>query len=329
MDFSTKNEEKMLDEQNEKSDNFQTDKIILIPYANKDRANTGVNIRNDDKRVNIYLKNCCVALVSAKYYNSDCDVALVTNIDLPEKYKKLLYVKDIKIIKVPFDDFTFEDKYLWNLAFYKFCALDYVVKNYNYRYLSYMDSDVYVQSSFRDIWEECKLSILLYDINHGLQVKDYKIIIDEFNAFIGTNSLITHYGGEFFAANRDTAKIFIDKCKRIYHKMIDKNFTTTKGDEFILSLAASEMKECIKNAGAYIFRFWTGEFRLVSTCYIFNPVTVLHMPAEKEHGMLILYDRFIRKNKLPHKEQVWRICHLKNMQLKIKVKSLLKAILRR
>lgn len=307
----------------------QRDRIILIPYADKDGANTGVNINSDDKRVDIYLKNCCVALISAKHYNSDCDVALVTNIDVPEKYNKLLSANNIKIIKTPFDEFTFGDKYLWNLAFYKLCAVDYVVKNFDYNYVSYMDSDVVIQSSFNDIWEECDYSVLLYDINHGLQVKDYRIIVDEFSAFLGEKSLITHYGGEFFAANRDNAEIFIDKCKDIYRTMIEKGFTTTKGDEFIISLAASQMKEKIKNAGAYIYRFWTSGFRLVSTCYAFNPVTILHMPAEKEHGMLVLYNRFIRKNKMPKKKTVWRICHLKNMRFSAKVKSLLRTILKK
>ena len=321
----------MLDYKNGIADNRldrRTDRIIFIPYADKDGANTGVNIGNGDKRVDIYLKNCCVALISAKHYNSDCDVALVTNIDVPEKYNRLLSVNNIKIIKAPFDEFTFGDKYLWNLAFYKLCAVDYIVKNYDYKYVSYMDSDVYIQSSFNDIWEECNYSVLLYDINHGLQVKDYRIIVDEFSAFLGEKSLITHYGGEFFAANRDNAVVFIDKCKGIYRKMIEKNFTTTKGDEFILSLAASQMKERIKNGGAYVFRFWTSAFRLVSTCYAFNPVTILHLPSEKENGMLILYDKFIRKNKIPTKKTVWRICHLKNMQFKIKIKSVLKKIKR-
>ncbi len=309
--------------------NALTDRIILIPYANKDGANTGVNIGKDDKRIDIYLKNCCVALISAKHYNSDCDVALVTNIDIPEKYNEILRLHNIKIIKVPFDEFTFGDKYLWNLAFYKLCAVDYVLKNYDYKYVSYMDSDVYIQSSFDDIWEECNYSVLLYDINHGLQVKDYRIIVDEFYAFTGEKSLITHYGGEFFAANRDNARIFIDKCLDIYHEMIEKDFTTTKGDEFILSLAASQMKDRIKNAGAYIFRFWTASFRLVSTCYAFNPVTVLHLPSEKEQGMLTLYDKFIRKNKIPTKKTVWRICHLKNMRFKSRVGSLLRKVLNR
>ena len=36
------------------------------------------------------MKNCCVSLLSAKHYNPDSDVALVTNIDIPNEFEKLL-----------------------------------------------------------------------------------------------------------------------------------------------------------------------------------------------------------------------------------------------
>lgn len=79
-------------------------------------------------------------------------------------------------------------------------------------------------------------------------------------------------------------------AERIYEEMVRKEFKTSKGDEFILSLAANEMKEIIKNAGAYICRCWTGlDFWLVSTCYEYNKVLILHLPAEKEKGLLKLY----------------------------------------
>ena len=245
---------------------------------------------------------------------------------MPEKYEKLLKLRDIKIIKAQFDNFTFNDKYLWNLAFYKLCALEYVVKNYNYKYYSYMDSDVYIQSSFDNIWKECDTSILLYDINHGLQVKDYRIIVDEFSVFLGTERLITHYGGEFFAANRENAEEFIAKCESIYQEMLKKDFTTTKGDEFILSLAGFYMKEKVKNAGAYIFRFWTGSFRLVSTCYINNQVTVLHVPAEKERGMIKVYNKFISKNKLPKNKVVYKKFRINHVPLMVKLRQIVKAV---
>ncbi len=317
----------MLDKQNETSNNF-LDRIILIPYANKDNANTGVNIKDNSGRIDLYLKNCCVALASARYYNPDCDVALATNIDVPSEYLKFLNENTIKITKIAFENFTFEDQYLWNLAFYKLCVIDYVVKNYNYKYVSYMDSDVYVQSSFENIWKECNYSILLYDINHGLQVRDYRLIVEEFKSFTGEDKLITHYGGEFFASNRENAKIFIEKCKNIYNKMIEQDFETTKGDEFILSLAASQTKELVKNAGPYIFRFWTSGFRLVSTCYINNQVTVLHVPAEKESGMLKIYKKYIVKNKIPSNSKVYRLLRIDRIPLSLRLKLIVKKLLK-
>lgn len=307
---------------------LRADEIILVPYANKDNANTGVNIKNSNGRIDLYLKNCCVALLSARHYNPDCNVALATNIDVPDKYLNILRGHNIKIIKIPFDNFTFEDRYPWNLAFYKICVIDYVVKNYNYKYVSCMDSDVYVQSSFENIWKECDYSILLYDINHGLQVRDYRLFVEEVTAFTGNNTLITHYGGEFFAANRENAKIIIEKCKNIYNKIIAQNFVTTKGDEFILSLAASQIKDRVKNAGAYIFRFWTGEFRLVSTCYMNNQVTVLHVPAEKERGMLRIYEKYIIKNKTPANKTVYKTLRIDRIPLSLRLQQKAKKLLK-
>ena len=82
----------------------------MIPYANLDDANTGVNIVNKKDRYDIYMKNCCVSLVSAKCHN-DCDVALVTNTVVAEKYRILLEENNIKIIQFPFDHFLFEHNY--------------------------------------------------------------------------------------------------------------------------------------------------------------------------------------------------------------------------
>lgn len=95
--------------------------------------------------------------------------------------------------------------------------------------------------------------------------------------------------------------------------MLQKNFITTKGDEFILSLAANEMRESIKNAGAYIYRFWTGAgFRLISTCYEYNRITILHLPAEKEQGMLKIYDKYIKIGKIPVDEKFGKLFDLIN-----------------
>ena len=116
------------------------------------------------------------------------------------------------------------------------------------------------------------------------------------------------------------AKGFSSVCEEIYQGMYDKNFVTSKGDEFILSLAADKLKAIIKNAFPYVCRFWTGaSFRLVSTCYEYNRVTVLHMPAEKDHGMLKMYGRYISHGIVPDDQIVWRTFRLSRQSIVDKV----------
>lgn len=50
--------------------------------------------------------------------------------------------------------------------------------------------------------------------------------------------------------------MFMSECQQVYAQMTKADFKTTHGDEFIISLAA--VKFNVKNAGAYIYRFWTG-----------------------------------------------------------------------
>lgn len=293
--------------------------IILVPFAFKSGYQGGVNI-DAKSSFTVYLKNCCVSCVSArKNCGEDTDVALVTNIDVPDPYKTILYDAGVRMLKYEFDNFCFDASYTWSLAFYKLNALKHAIEELHYDNFAYVDSDVYIQSDFKDIWKECSKNILLYDICHGLHVEDYRHQLEEVRDFTGKDAIgLTHYGGEFFAANRENAKIFIDECLRVYNDMNQKSFQTTHGDEFITSLAASKLS-CVRNAGAYVYRYWTGRFYLTSTNYKFNPVAVLHVPAEKERGMLKIYDRYIAKGKVPSNLRVWRLLHISRPKLKIGV----------
>lgn len=303
--------------------------IILIPYAEKKDSQSGVNIKANEKtRTDIYLMNCCVASISARKHNdSNTDVALVTNIQVPSKYEKLLRSNHVLIIQQDFDAFNFTADYTWSLAFYKLCVAYRITHQFQYDYYAYLDSDVYIQSDFSLIWQECDDHILLYDINHGLQVEHYRHFLSEVEQFTNSKNKITHYGGEFFAANRQSAILFMEACNRVYMQMKETGFVTSHGDEFIISVAADSCNSNnIKNAGAYIYRFWTGTFRLMSTSYRFNPVTVLHVPAEKEEGMLVLYRKYISKGKCPDNRKTYRILHLKHRSVKTTIKCLYKKI---
>ena len=281
--------------------------LICFPFAYNSSMSSGVNLGGVNKK-KVYLKNICVAAISAKRYNPNCDVAVATNFDdaeIPADILELFNNWDVQVIHIPFDSFCFDAAYPWCLAFYKLCVLNHLCEM-TYDKVCYMDTDVFVQDSFDGIWKECSQNVLLYDINHGLNTPNYVALCNEVEKFEGSRNLITHYGGEFFASSIEKAKAFSSECEEIFQRMREKNFVTSKGDEFILSLAADKLKANIKNASPYVCRFWTGaSFRLVSTCYEYNRVVVLHMPAEKEHGMLKMYSRYISHGIVPDDQIVW------------------------
>lgn len=278
-----------------------------------------MNFKKGKDKLNLYLKNCCVSCVSAKMNaGEDTDVALVANLDIPEKYEKILKQAGVKILKYEFDHFNFNSSYDWSLAFYKLNALYHAVKDLDYDNYAYLDSDVYVQGRFDDIWEECSKMILMYDICHGLQVEDYQRFLKETADFMANDSLgLTHYGGEFFASNKENAEAFIKECMSVYDEMMNKDFKTSMGDEFISSLAATRLSSKVRNAGAYVYRFWTRRFHLMSTNYQYNPVTVLHVPQEKDFGMLKIFDKYVAHGKLPSQKKVWQLLHLSRSDWKI------------
>ena len=88
------------------------------------------------------------------------------------------------------------------------------------------------------------------------------------------------------------------------------------------------MKHRIKNAGAYVFRFWTGSFRVISSTYKNQEVTVLHVPGEKEKGMITLYNHYWKKGKVPSKKKVWRKLHIIHPSLIVMLKIIVKQIIK-
>ena len=300
--------------------------LFFVSFAFDANKKTGANIKRDV--LHTYCKNICVSLLSAKASNPNMDVALVCNVEIPREYEELLIQNDILIYIEEFDSFVFPNDYPWGLAYYKLCALEKMVTKYEYDHYIYTDADVFIQNPLDDIILELKDHILLYDTNRGFQVQNYRTTIEQFKSF-GIDSYITQYGGEFFGADRKNAEDFLACCKEIYNEMINREFRTTKGDEFITSIAAHRMKTKIKNAGAYIFRFWTGDFYLVSTSYKYNEIAILHMPDEKQRGLLKLYDFFMKKHKFPDKEKVHKMCRLTRSPIKDQLSSKIRKLLKK
>jgi len=276
--------------------------LIFNAFASKKDFQTspqiGGNVTSDV--LDIYLKNIFVSLLSAKFNNPHDDVALVCNISLPERFEHLFHENNIQILYVEFTSFVMPADFHWALAFYKLCAYDWVVANTEYDKYMMIDADTVSVRSFDDIWEEANYGLLLYNINHSYSHKDRKIIQNTYDKLYKTeNKNIIHYGGEFICSKRSNVGAFLSECKSVYTLMEESNFTvdTTIGDEALISIAASHFK--IIEAGAYIYRYWTGSFYLVSTNYINNPVCIWHLPSEKKYGMLYLFEYILKNRKLP------------------------------
>ena len=162
--------------------------VICVPFAYKSNTKSGENIfASENRRLLIYLKNACVALVSAKHYNRDAYVVLATNLtrqDIPDEIQKVFERNNIEIMNIPYDEFCFPDEYIWSLAFYKLCVLKHLC-DVGFEKVLYLDTDVYVQGNLTSVWKEIEDKILLYDINHGLEVEDYRILCKAVQKFKG------------------------------------------------------------------------------------------------------------------------------------------------
>ena len=303
--------------------------LIMVPYAYLSNMETGMNVaaKNGSKQRDLYLKNCCVALVSAKINNPEADVALVTNIEVPDPYMTILQKVGASVIRVPFDRFNFGEKYAWGLAFYKLCAQYYISSYTDYEAIACLDSDVYVQGSFTPVWEKAKSSPVFYRLGTGTAEVTTTKIYAEAASFKGVNEPFTHYGGEFFAASAAVMREITRREETIFRKMMENGFRVSTGDEFISSLVANTMQDQLATANEFVFRFWTGTYRSISENYK-TTLVCLHVPAEKGTGMISLFDRYISKGQIPPREKVWKMLHISHRSVKVALITIIKKILK-
>lgn len=283
--------------------------LIITSYAYLENAISGTENKITNN-MDLYMKCCVVALVSLKRNNKQDDVALVTNIDLSEKYREILQQEHVLIIKKEFDDFNFDKDMMWSLAFYKLCALKYVVSELEYDNYLLVDSDTYCIGNLSNLWKECTKKILLYDMQHDLENRQAVTMNLEYYELLGKQEYLTNWGGEFVAGPRLLLKQLISECGAVYTEMRKKNFRTKHGDEFILCVAAVNLNCNIKTANAYVFRYWTAKFYLVSTNYMFNAIRILHLPSEKERGIPRLYSYFLKHGRFPQNRKAYKMLSL-------------------
>lgn len=294
--------------------------IIMCAFAFPEGHGQSMQLSQstDNEKINIYLENAYVALVSAKEKNPDCRVCLVTDQPLTGDWKERFASQDIENPEVPFDSFLMPDEFVWSRAFYKLCALEGMCSREDFTNIVLLDTDTITLSSYDELWKECEQGVLLYEVGHVYSHPDREIIVKDYKRYYPEKTYRpVHYGGEFVAGNKQAVNAFLTACREVYNRMQSAGFDGEKkaGDETILSIAACQ-NSGILPANPYIYRFWTGDFYLASTVYEANPVCIWHLPSEKELGMRYLY-RYHRKNgKFPNKIKCAKIAGLPSAKRK-------------
>lgn len=280
--------------------------LIGCAFAFKEGFSTSMqtDAQAGERVTRMYLMNIFVALTSAKLYNPNDDVCLVTNCELEAEWERRFEEQSISVRRVPFDSFAVPREYSWALAFYKLCALRAMVRNgKEYDHILLMDADTYTTRSYEELWREADYGVLLYPVNHSFHHSDREVIRRDFELFYpeeSKNTNLVHYGGEFVAGSPEVLELYLACCENVYEKLKEKNYKMqpSAGDETIWSIAAALAGDelSVIGAGAYLYRFWTGDFYLISTVTVSNPVCIWHIPNEKETGFLRLY-RYYQKHK--------------------------------
>lgn len=259
--------------------------------------------------VEMYMENIFVALSSAGRMNPGTDLVLAVNVLPPQPWQELFRRENINCRVIPFDSFVLPKSFSWSLAFYKLCAMKTLVEEGDYDRYLLLDNDTFTTGSYDELWMEAGEAVLLYPVGHSYHHHDREIIHKEWDRlYPGLTGNPVHYGGEFVAGSRGKLRKFLALTEDVFERMrkIGFNMDPATGDESVWSMAAelaSREGLPIRTGGAYLFRFWTGTFYLVSTVTTANPVCIWHVPNEKETGFRRLFQYIQEKGQFPESKK--------------------------
>ncbi len=265
----------------------------------------------------VYYRCLVVALASAKARNPDCQVALITNVEVPAPFDAQLEQAGVAVYRCDFDRFRFSADLPWSLAFYKLCALSWALEHLDFERCALLDTDTYTQYPLTDLWREADEAVLLYQVPHPAGQPMAAAIAACCDAVYpdGAPHLPTHFGGELVAGSAANLRPFMALCREVYDLMRQKGVEPRDGDEVILDIAAWRALRTgrpVRAANAYIWRYWLGaRHYLVSTNYCLVPICILHLPGSaKDRQLKLLYRHYARHGAFPRRQTVWRMCGL-------------------
>lgn len=265
----------------------------------------------------VYDRCTVVALCSAKAQNPACTVALLTNAPVPEPFRSHLTQGGVEIWDCPFTTYRVPADTNWALAYYKLCAMAWVLENRDFARAAMLDLDTFTQRPLDDLWRECDEAVLLYQVPHAASQTMTAAISHCFDAVEpdGAPHALTHFGGELVAGSRARLTDFMSLCRDYFKELQAKGITPREGDEAVWCGAAYRSLlagKPVRAANAYIFRYWLGgHFYYVSTNYTLDPVCILHLPgAAKDRQLKLIYNGYVRRGVFPPLNKIYRLCGL-------------------
>ena len=280
----------------------------LDGYREGDAANLGRTV---------YDRCTVVALCSAKAQNPACTVALLTNAPVPEPFRSQLTQGGVEIWDCPFTTYRVPADTNWALAYYKLCAMAWVLENRDFARAVMLDLDTFTQRPLDDLWRECDEAVLLYQVPHAASQTMTAAISRCFDAVEpdGAPHALTHFGGELVAGSKARLTDFMSLCRDYFKELQAKGITPKEGDEAVWCGAAYRSLlagKPVRAANAYIFRYWLGgHFYYVSTNYTLDPVCILHLPgAAKDRQLKLIYNDYARRGVFPPLKKIYRLCGL-------------------
>ena len=288
--------------------------LIFTAFATLEGYREGSNANLGSE---VFYRCIVVSLVSAKQKNQNCDAALVTNTAVPEPYAAQLSQAGIRVIACPFDNYRFEADLDWSLAYYKLCAMQYLLETEHYENYLMLDSDTFTQRGYQDIWREAAEAVLLYQVPHAASQTMTAAISRCYDAVEsgGVPHSLTHFGGELVAGSKVRLADFMALCQQYFDELQARGITPKEGDEAVWCGAAYRSLRAgqpVRAANAYIFRYWLGgRFYYVSTNYQLDPVCILHLPgAAKDRQLKLIYKKYTKRGAFPPPDAIHRLCGL-------------------
>ena len=205
----------------------------LEGYREGDAANLGRAV---------YDRCTVVALCSAKAQNPACTVALVTNAPPPQPFLGQLQAAGVEIWDCPFTTYRVPADTNWALAYYKLCAMDWVLAHRDFARAAMLDLDTYTQYPLDDLWREADEAVLLYQVPHAASQGMAQAISHISDAVYpeGAPHVLTHFGGELVAGSKARLQNFLPYCRRYFDTLQTAGITPKEGDEAVWCAAASD-----------------------------------------------------------------------------------------